>query len=138
MKTKYFIATVILLFAGSIFYGCETKNQNIEDAKDNVKDAKQELKDAQAQYESDLALLEQSIDIYQESFNAIVEAYQRKGFDEEADFESEFRTAARNIEAKIYGQAGLEKLIITFLEIRTSEKNYLADAEPVSYTHLSH
>lgn len=51
MKTKYFIAAVILLFAVSVFNGCETKNENIEDAKQNVKDSKQELKDAQAQYE---------------------------------------------------------------------------------------
>ena len=53
MKTKYFIAAVILLFAGSVFNGCDTKRENVEDAKDNVTQAKQELKDAQAQYESE-------------------------------------------------------------------------------------
>ncbi len=84
----------------------------------------------QTQYETDLALLGQYVDTYEQSFIAIAEAYQRKGFDEDTDFESEFRSAARNIEAKIFGQAGLEKLMITFLVIRTSEKNYLADAEP--------
>ena len=53
MKTKYFIAAVILLFAGSVFNGCDNKQKNVEDAKDNVTEAKQELKDAQAQYENE-------------------------------------------------------------------------------------
>ena len=63
MRTKYFITAVILLFAGSIFYGCETKNENIEDAKENVKDAKQELKDAQAQYESEWQQFKSDVDL---------------------------------------------------------------------------
>ncbi|MBK9210877.1 MAG: hypothetical protein IPL71_22380 [Anaerolineales bacterium] len=51
----------------------------------------------QAQYEADILALRQNVDIYEKSFITIVDAYQRKGFDESTDFESEFRTAARKV-----------------------------------------
>ena len=42
MKTRYFIATVILLLAGLVFNGCDTKKENVEDAKDKVTEEKKE------------------------------------------------------------------------------------------------
>ena len=80
----------------------------------------------QAQYETDIAALTQNVDTYEQSFTALVEAYQKRGFDENTGFEGEFRTFAKNIEAKIFGQAGLEALNITLLQIRRNEKDYLA------------
>lgn len=53
MKTKYFIALVILLFAGLVFTGCENNQKNVEDAKDDVEQAKQDLRDARAEYEKE-------------------------------------------------------------------------------------
>jgi putative methionine-R-sulfoxide reductase with GAF domain len=82
----------------------------------------------QAEYEANVRALKQNVDTYETNFNALVIAYQKKGFDESTDFESEFRTAARNIEAVIDGRPGLEKLEVTFLLIRINEKNYLAQA----------
>ncbi len=78
----------------------------------------------QAQYEADIASLNQNVDAYEKSFKSLVTAFQKKGFDEETDFESQFRSTARVIEGKT---TGLPKLENTFLQIRLSEKKYLAD-----------
>jgi len=78
----------------------------------------------QAQYEEDITSLNQNVDAYEKSFKFLVGAFQKKGFDEETDFESQFRIAARVIEEKVIG---LPKLEVIFLQIRLSEKKYLAD-----------
>ncbi len=49
MTIKYFILAGILLIAGSVFTGCN----NRENAKDNVKQANQDMIDAQAQFDKD-------------------------------------------------------------------------------------
>ena len=81
----------------------------------------------QAQYEADIASLTQNVDIYEKSFNALVNAYHKKGFDEETDYESQFRTAAANIEF-YFNVVGVDPIKVTYFRIRLSEKNYLADA----------
>jgi len=50
MKNKYSILAVFLLFAGSVFIGCEN---NREDAKEDVKQANQAMMEAQAQFENE-------------------------------------------------------------------------------------
>lgn len=50
MKNKYFILTVILLIAGSVFIGCD---KNRENAKDNVEKANQNMIDAQVLFEKE-------------------------------------------------------------------------------------
>jgi len=50
MKNKYFVLTVFLLFAGSVFSGCE---HNQEDAKEDVKQANQAMIEAQTQFEKE-------------------------------------------------------------------------------------
>ena len=82
-----------------------------------------------AQYETDILSLTQNVDIYEKSFITIVDAYQRKGFDESTDFESELRNAAKKSEEIIFSQSSLSNLQITFLRIRVSEKNYLIYSE---------
>jgi putative methionine-R-sulfoxide reductase with GAF domain len=82
----------------------------------------------QEEYDADIASLNRNVDAYEKSFDALVAAYQKKGFDESTDFESQFREAARNIEGRIDGQSGLDKLESTFLRVRVNEKNYLAQA----------
>jgi len=82
----------------------------------------------QAQYEADIASLTQNVDAYEKSFTTLANAFQKKGFDEERDYEYQFRIAARNIEAKTFDQPGLEPLVITYYRIRYSEKKYLEAA----------
>ena len=87
------------------------------------------------QYEADLASLSQNVDAYEKSFLALVDAFQKKGFDDEStDLESKFRLAARKIEAKFSGRSsantGLDKLQATFFRIRLNEKDYLLSTDP--------
>ncbi len=85
----------------------------------------------QAEYEADIALLTQNVDTYEKNFLNLVEAYQKKGFDDSSDFESQFRIAASNIDGGLfYGQVGLEQAKITFLRLRFSEKSYLSNSDP--------
>jgi putative methionine-R-sulfoxide reductase with GAF domain len=85
----------------------------------------------QAEYEADIALLTQNVDTYERNFLNLVEAYQKKGFDDSADFENQFRIAASNIDGELfYGQVGLEQAKITFLRLRFSEKSYLSNSDP--------
>jgi len=50
MKNKYFILSVILLIAGSVFTGCDNNREN---AKDDVEKANQDMIDAQVQFEKE-------------------------------------------------------------------------------------
>ncbi len=44
MKNKYFILAVFLLFAGSVFTGCENnRDKTTEDAAESIEQAKQDL-----------------------------------------------------------------------------------------------
>lgn len=80
----------------------------------------------QSQYNADINSLILNVNTYVENFNVLVDAYRKKGFDENTGFEGEIRTVAHAIEEQIRGQAGLEQLDITLLEIRRNEKDYLA------------
>ena len=63
----------------------------------------------QGQYEANIASLNQNVDTYEKNFNALVSAYQNKGFDDSStDLESRFRQTARQLEAKFSGRAGTE------------------------------
>jgi putative methionine-R-sulfoxide reductase with GAF domain len=82
------------------------------------------------QYEADIASLIQNLDTYEKSFHALVGAYKLKGFDEDTDFESQFRSAAVNMDSYLIsgGLVGVDPIKVTYFRIRLSEKNYLADA----------
>ncbi len=77
------------------------------------------------QYSADITSLTLSLNTYIENFNILVDAYRKRGYDENTGFQGEFRSAASKIETKIFEQAGLEQLGITFLQIRRNEKDYL-------------
>ncbi len=54
MKNKYFILTVIVLIAGSLFTGCNNnRDKTAEDAAESIEQAKQDLKTTEAQYEKE-------------------------------------------------------------------------------------
>jgi GAF domain-containing protein/HAMP domain-containing protein len=91
---------------------------------------------ARAQYESDLATLSESIDLYEQNFLATVQLLQEKGF-QETGLEGKLRADVHNIEDRIYDREGLESLVITMLQIRRREKDYLlrGDQEYIDNVH---
>ena len=90
----------------------------------------------QAQYEADLAILNKSIDLYEQNFQKLVKLLDEKGF-QDTGLEGEFRAAAHNIEERIYEREGFDKLVITMLQIRRREKDYLlrGDQEYIDNVH---
>jgi len=62
--------------------------------------------------------------VYEQSFASVVDLTKQRGF-VDTGLEGEFRKAVQTIEAKIYDREGLEPLVITMLQIRRREKDYL-------------
>lgn len=79
---------------------------------------------SRAQYESDIATLNQGVVTYDQAFASAVSEIKQRGF-VDTGLEGEFRTSVQAIEAKIYDREGLDKLVITMLQIRRHEKDYL-------------
>ena len=90
----------------------------------------------QEQYEADIALLGQNIDLYQQRFEKTVRLIQERGF-QDTGLEGQFRDAVHSIEDRIYDREGLEPLVITMLQIRRREKDYLlrGDQEYIDNVH---
>ena len=80
------------------------------------------------QYDSDIATLNQDIVTYEDAFANTVSLIQERGY-VDTGLEGEFRTAVRDIEDRIYDREGLEPLVITMLQIRRHEKDYLLRGE---------
>ncbi|HEU0296307.1 MAG TPA: GAF domain-containing protein [Anaerolineales bacterium] len=91
---------------------------------------------SQAQYEADLKTLRENIDLYDQSFQKTVRLLEEKGF-QDTGLEGEFRVAVHDIEERIYDREGLEPLVITMLQIRRREKDYLlrSDQEYIDNVH---
>lgn len=91
---------------------------------------------ARAQYEADLAILTESIDLYEQNFLNTVQLLQEKGF-QDTGLEGQFRDDVHNIEDRIYDRPGLEPLVITLLQTRRREKDYLlrGDQEYIDGVH---
>ena len=79
---------------------------------------------SQAQYEADIAAMNEGVLVYEQSFASVVDLTEQRGF-VDTGLEGEFRTAVQAIEAKIYDREGLDQLVITMLQIRRREKDYL-------------
>jgi putative methionine-R-sulfoxide reductase with GAF domain len=79
---------------------------------------------SQAQYETDLATMNAEVLEYEKSFASVVDLTQQRGF-VDTGLEGQFRLAVQSIEAKIYDHEGLDPLVITMLQIRRREKDYL-------------
>jgi len=82
------------------------------------------------QFDADMAALEQSINLYDQNFQKTVKLLQEKGF-KDTGLEGEFRTAVHEIEDRIYEREGFEPIVITMLQIRRHEKDYLLRGEQV-------
>ena len=80
------------------------------------------------QFDADVATLEQSVNLYDQNFQKTVQLLREKGF-QDTGLEGQFRTAAHEIEDRIYDRKGLEPLTITMLQIRRREKDYLLRGE---------
>jgi putative methionine-R-sulfoxide reductase with GAF domain/CHASE3 domain sensor protein len=83
-----------------------------------------------AQFDADIALLEQNVDLYEQNFQQTVQLLQERGF-EDTGLEGELRTAVHEIENQIYGRPAFDSLVITMLQIRHHEKDYLLHGETV-------
>lgn len=79
----------------------------------------------QSQYNADINSLTLNLNTYVQNFNVLVDAYRKRGFDNNTGYRGKFQTAANAIETKISGQSGFEQLEIIFLQLRQNEKNYL-------------
>jgi GAF domain-containing protein len=80
------------------------------------------------QYEADIVSLNEDVLVYEKSFASAVNLMQERGF-VDTGLEGEFRTAVQTIEVKILDREGLDKLVITMLNIRRREKDYLLRGE---------
>ena len=91
---------------------------------------------SQAQYETDIATINEGVLAYEQSFASVVDLIEQRGF-VDTGLEGEFRLAVQAIEAKIYDREGLDQLVITMLQIRRREKDYLlrGDQEYVDNVH---
>jgi len=92
----------------------------------------------QVQYQADLGILRDSVSIYEQEFQNTVSLIEEKGF-QDTGLEGEFRDAVHDIEDRIYDVEGLEPLVITMLQIRRHEKDYLlrGDQTYIDQTHES-
>jgi hypothetical protein len=90
MKNKYFVLTVFLLFAGSVFSGCE---HNQEDAKEDVKQANQAMIEAQTQFEKEWQQFKNDAEL-------IIEANQKKI----NDFNTAMKATSENFKDKYENQ----------------------------------
>lgn len=79
---------------------------------------------SQDQYTADIATLTEGVLAYDQSFTKTVFLLQERGF-VDTGLEGDFRTAVQAIEAQIYDREGLDQLVITMLQIRRREKDYL-------------
>jgi len=113
MKTNYFITLVILLFAGSVFSGCESNQENVADAKKEFKIAKQDLKEARAEYDKEWQQFRTNSDL---KINV-----NQKGID---DFKVKLRTASTSFKSKYENEImSLEEKNLE-LKKRISEYNF--------------
>ena len=79
---------------------------------------------SQDQYTADIATLTEGVLAFDQSFTKTVFLLQERGF-VDTGLEGDFRTAVQAIEAQIYDREGLDQLVITMLQIRSREKDYL-------------
>jgi len=101
MKNKYCILAVILLIAGSVFTGCE----NRDNAKEEVEKANQEMIDTQAQFEKEWQQFktdaELKIDANQKQIDDLKTAMKTTSAKFKAKYENQVLTLEqKNIELK--------------------------------------
>lgn len=91
-----------------------------------------------AKFDADMALLQEDMNVYERNFQTTVRLLQEKGF-KDTGLEGEFRTAVHEIENEIYGRPGFDSLVITMLQIRRHEKDYLlrGDQNYIDQVHQS-
>ena len=83
---------------------------------------------SEEQYTSDIALMKKDVLVYEQSFTKAVFLIQARGVGD-TGLEGDFHTAVHNIEARIYDRKGLDPLVITMLQTRQYEKDYLLQGD---------
>jgi|GEM_PF-2622690 len=91
---------------------------------------------SQSEYEADLSTLKENVGLYQRNFQKTVKLLKEKGF-KDTGLEGQLREDVHTIEDLIYNREGLEPLVITMLQIRRREKDYLlrGDQEYIDNVH---
>jgi putative methionine-R-sulfoxide reductase with GAF domain len=84
--------------------------------------------DAQTQFEADITLMNEQTKTYEQNLFLMLQLVQLRGF-QDTGLEGQFRVAVQNIEAQVYEREGLDNLVITTLQIRRREKDYLLRGE---------
>ena len=79
---------------------------------------------SQEQYTSDIASINEDVLVYEQAFTQAVYLIEERGFDD-TGLEGDFRTAGSTIEALVYDREGLDPLVITMLQVRRREQDYL-------------
>jgi hypothetical protein len=96
MKNKYFILAVILLIAGSVFTGCN----NRDNAKEEVEKANQAMIDAQTQFEKEWQQfktdVELKIDANQKQIDELKTAMKKTSTKFKAKYENQVLTLEQN------------------------------------------
>lgn len=77
-----------------------------------------------SQFETELALIHKDLDEYEKDMKLVLQVIQERGF-QDIGLEGELRDAAHNIEDSILDREGLDALVITMLQMRRHEKDYL-------------
>jgi GAF domain-containing protein/HAMP domain-containing protein len=80
--------------------------------------------EAQTQFEADLKLMQDDLRLYEQSLYTLLQSVQLRGF-EDTGFEGQLRVAVQTLETRVYDREGLDELVITTLQIRRREKDYL-------------
>jgi putative methionine-R-sulfoxide reductase with GAF domain len=93
---------------------------------------------SQEQFEKDLAVLKASTDRYDQNFQATYQLIQEKGT-QNTGLVGKFQKTAQDIEDRISRRDGLESLVITLLQIRREENDYLLHEkqESIDQVHAS-
>ena len=82
----------------------------------------------EAQYKADLITLYDNTNLYEQNFRWTVQLIQERGF-QNTGLEGQLHSAVHEIENRIYEREGLESMVITMLQIRRHEKDYLLRGE---------
>ncbi len=88
------------------------------------------------EYQELIASLNQNVNTYDLSFTNLIEALKVRGADENTGLEAELRNSASKLEKTLTDKEGASELLVTLLQIRRHEKDYLArgDQEYIDLT----
>lgn len=98
MKHKYFILTVIIIIAGSLFVGCN--NNREEDTAESVKQANEDLNDAKIQYENEWEQFKSNVEAAINANEKRIEDLKKEMKSTSDEFKAKFENKILSLEQK--------------------------------------